>query len=65
MELNEHDTRPDNKENNVQFPNLFFFFYDSLLRNYVALKYSCSFSVILKTIIIVELVKITEERSRD
>lgn len=62
MELNEHDTRPDNKGNNVQFPNLFFFFffYYSLLRNYVALKHFCSFSV-LKTIIIVELVKITRK----
>lgn len=62
VELNEHDTRPDNKGNNVQFPNLFFFFffYYSLLRNYVALKHFCSFSV-LKTIIIVELVKITRE----
>lgn len=26
MELNEHDTQADNKGNNVQFPNLFFFF---------------------------------------
>lgn len=60
MELNEHDTQADNKGNNVQFPNLFFSFYYSLLRNYVALKYSCSFSV-LKTIIIVELVKITRK----
>lgn len=31
VELNEHDTRPDNKGNNVQFPNLFFFFFFLLL----------------------------------